>query len=62
MSKALGNKGPKIVLHQGDGLDHLRCSYCKARLDYITPWNQPHLCKEMTYGTAVLLPRFETFT
>ena len=50
--KALGKKGPKIILHRGgDGFP--RCTYCKARLDHVTPWNQPHLCKEITYGTAV---------
>jgi hypothetical protein len=33
-----------------------RCGYCKARLDIVTPWNQPHICKEVTYGTPLTLP------
>ena len=31
-----------------------RCEHCRARLDVVTPWNQPHICKEVTYGTPLL--------
>jgi hypothetical protein len=31
-----------------------RCGFCRARLDIVTPWNQPHICKEVTYGTPLL--------
>ena len=30
-----------------------RCELCRARLDIITPWNQPHICKELTFGTPL---------
>ena len=42
-----------------DGI--LRCERCRARLDFITPWNQPHICKEITYGTPLPPLRPEEF-
>lgn len=38
-----------------------RCERCRARLDFVTPWNQPHICKEITYGTALPPLRLEEF-
>ena len=38
-----------------------RCEHCRARLDFVTPWNQPHICKEITYGTALPPLRLEEF-
>lgn len=32
-----------------------RCEGCNARLDFITPWNQPHFCKEVTYSSMPVL-------
>jgi hypothetical protein len=38
-----------------------RCGHCKARLDIVTPWNQPHICKEVTFGTPCTLHPFAPF-
>ena len=38
-----------------------RCGFCRARLDIVTPWNQPHIRKEITIGTALAPLRLETF-
>ena len=39
-----------------------RCESCRARLDFVTPWNQPHICKEITYQSMPSLPPVIPFT
>lgn len=31
------------------------CEFCCANLNLITPWNQPHLCKEITYQSMPII-------
>jgi hypothetical protein len=63
MSKAIGgyvrrSERRHVPPVPGDGLP--RCGFCKARLDIVTPWNQPRICKETTFGTPLLpLPMLE---
>ena len=56
MSKAVGGyvrrSERRYVPSANDGIP--RCDSCRARLDIVTPWNQPHICKEITYGTPLL--------
>lgn len=32
------------------------CDYCHANLLHVGPWGWPHLCKEIIYGTPIMLP------
>lgn len=32
-----------------------RCENCGARTDIITAWNQPHICREVTYQSVPVL-------
>ena len=59
MSRAIGGyvrRGDRrhIPPVPDDGIP--RCGHCKARLDIVTPWNQPHICKELTIGTPLTPP------
>ena len=56
MSKAVGGYIPRskrryVQPEPADGIP--RCEHCRARLDIVTPWNQPHICKEVTFGTPL---------
>lgn len=31
-----------------------RCELCQASLLHVGGWGWPHLCREVTYGTAVM--------
>ena len=55
MSKAVGGyirRSDRRYVPPAPDDDTPRCGNCKARIDIITPWNQPHICKELTIGTA----------
>lgn len=54
---AIGKKGPKRENRENDHFP--RCGFCAARLDFVTPWNQPHICKELIYGTTIVPLQFE---
>jgi hypothetical protein len=57
VNKAIGNAGPEVRQPTRDDRWN-RCESCGANLDLVTPWNQPHICKELTYGTPVVPTRF----
>jgi hypothetical protein len=51
MTKAIGGKGNRKYIPPVID-DGSRCGYCGARRPY-APLDHPHICKELTYGTAV---------
>jgi len=64
VSKAVGGyvrRGERRHIPPDPDDDIPRCDSCRARLDFVTPWNQPHICKEITYGTASSPYRAEVF-
>ena len=52
---AIGNVGPKRVDVYDRCRDFDHCYHCGANIRVVTPWNQPHICKEITWQCMPIL-------